>query len=115
MTALVIDRSLRSRLDEYARFLRRPVQEITTDAIRAQLDKLADAKLDAEIAVFQRLWPQLREHYDQQFVAIHAGQVVDNDLEFEPLFLRVRQRFGELVVLIRQVNETPDEVFRVLS
>ena len=42
---------------------------------------------------------------------MHHGQVIDSDPDFEPLYLRVQEQFGDVVVLIQQVRETPIEEF----
>lgn len=75
------------------------------------MEELNNQKLDAEIAAFEKMHPQLKEHYLNQFVAIHEGQVVDADAEFESLALRTVECFGDIVVLIRQVGESPKEEY----
>ncbi len=49
------------------------------------------------------------------YVAIHNGEVVDNDTDVRALHLRIRQQFGRIPVLLRQVmteKEPRDLIFR---
>ncbi len=97
-----------------AQSLSRPPEEIVNEAISEHLERLSEQKLEAEIEAFEELYPTLKAHYPHQFVAVHNGQVVDADPEFEPLFLRIQSHFGDAPVLIRLVGNSPEEewVFR---
>ncbi len=96
------------------------VQNTTADtlldtAVREFLDKWSSQKIQAESEAFTQLHPQLVTKYLGAYVAIHNGAVVDHDTELRPLHLRIRQRFGRMPVLLRQVNpelEARDLVFR---
>ncbi len=57
------------------------------------------------------MYAQLKTRYLGQYVAIHKGQLVDTDADCGSLFLRIQKQYGDLIVLIRQVRETPDEVY----
>ena len=61
------------------------------------------------------MYPQLGERYLGQFVAVHNGQIVDADVDFEALFLRIQERFEDTPVLIRLVSTTPTLELRASS
>ncbi len=83
------------------------VEEFVNQAVRERLEQLEDQKLKAETQAFERLHPQLVQRHFGQFVAVHEGQVVDVDADFGVLFLRVRKRLGNVIVLMRQVRAEP--------
>lgn len=109
MSAFTLGVALETKLAQLARAFGEAPEKIVEEAVAEHLDELNQRKLDLEIAAWEQRFPELRAQYANQFVALHQGEVVDADSEFEPLFLRVQERFGELAILIRQVGETPDE------
>ena len=113
--AISIEPALQSKLDRMAQFLGQPADEIAAEAIRVHLEELDTRALEVEAEAYARLHPQLKEHYLNQFVAIHNGQMVDVDADFEALFLRVQEKLGDRPVLIRRVGETHEEEYRLRS
>jgi hypothetical protein len=113
--SITLDPKLQSQLVQIARRLGKSVEEIADEAIRAHLAELHDRALAEEDRAYQRLYPDLRERYWQQYVAVYAGRVVDADPDFETLFLRVQQQYGDRTVLIRRVTDSPLEEFRFRS
>jgi len=83
------------------------IEDFVNQAIRERLRRLEDQKLEAEARAFEGMHPQLVERFPGQFVAVHDGQVVDADVDFEALFLRLQRRFSDVPVLIRQVGAKP--------
>jgi len=83
------------------------IEDFVNEAVRERLERLEDQKLETEARAFERMHPQLVEQYLGQFVAVHDGQVVDADVDFEALFLRLQKRFGDIPVLIRLVGVKP--------
>jgi predicted DNA-binding protein len=82
-------------------------EDFVNQAVRAYVEQIEDRTLEAEIEAFERLHPQLMERYLGQFVSVYQGEVIDADPDFETLFLRVQDRLGNTVVLIRQVTSQP--------
>ncbi len=107
--SIVVDPVLEIALDNMAQVLALPVEQIADDAIRSHLDYLRAQQLAQEAQAYARLHPELVKHFFNQFVAIHKGQLLDNDEDFETLFLRVQSRLGDLPVLIQQVLDSPVE------
>jgi hypothetical protein len=75
--------------------------------VREHLEQLEEQKLEAEVQAFERMHPQLVKQYLGQFVAVHEGQIVDADVDFETLFLRLEKYLRDVPVLIRQVSAEP--------
>jgi len=85
------------------------------EAVREHLRRLRREKLKAEIAAFESMHANLKEQYLGQFVAIHNGEVIDSDVDFEAVFLRVQARLGHVPVLIRRVGAKPQMELRFRS
>jgi len=88
------------------------VKDFVNQAVRERLEQLEDQKLKAEVQAFERMHPQLVKQYLGQFVAVHEGQIVDADVDFEALFLRLEKRLGDVPVLIRPVSVEPTPELR---
>lgn len=66
-----------------------------------------DVQVEREKAAYLQLYPELREKYPGQFVAIHEGQLVDHDQEYEALFERIDDRYPDTFVWLAKVEEEP--------
>jgi hypothetical protein len=91
------------------------VEDFVNQAVRERLEQLEDQKLKAEVQAFEGMHPQLVKKYLGQFVAVHEGQVVDADADFEALFLRLQESLGDVPVLIRPVSVEPTLELRAPS
>ncbi|MEE8390566.1 MAG: DUF5678 domain-containing protein [Anaerolineae bacterium] len=58
---------------------------------------------------------ELVKQHQGQVVAIHEGQVIDHDEDFEALHRRIRKRFGRTAVLLRRVGPEPEWVLTFRS
>ena len=85
-------------------------EEIVETAVRAYLRQIEREKIKAEVEAFRSMHDKLVKEYLGQYVAIHNGQVVDHDEDFQPLHSRIRQRFGRQPVLLRRVEAEPERV-----
>jgi len=83
------------------------ITDLINEALSEYLQRFSDEKIEAEAQAFKGMHETLKEQYFGQFVAVHNGQVVDADADFEAVFLRVQTRFGRIPVLIRRVSEEP--------
>lgn len=112
MLTITLNPNLQTKLEQVAQSTGQPIDEIVGQALARHLEQWAEEQLEAEIKVFEQIHPRLKEQYLGQFVAIHQGQVVDADADLEPLYLRLQARFGdEPSLLVRQVSETPQEIY----
>lgn len=76
------------------------------------LYKTALKKMQAETAAFEQMHTQFVAQYLGEYVAIHNEQLVDHDSNINVLRARIRQRFGRMPILLRQV--TPEVTVREL-
>ncbi len=66
-----------------------------------------DAAMEREMQAYIALHPQLLQEYKHQFVAIHGGRLVDHDVDFEALFLRVEAAYPDEFVWLTEVEDQP--------
>ena len=111
MATIKIKPDTQTKLEQLADVTGQSIDDIVDNALTEHLQRLADQQLETEIRAFELMHNQLKKQYLGQFVAIYRGQVVDSDVDIEPLFLRVNNRFGEQTVLIRRVTDLPNETY----
>lgn len=107
MDTIALRTDLRETLEKDAEQEARSVNEIVNEAVERYLRERQLAKLDAEIAAYEQLHPELRQKYFGHWVALHEQKLVDHDSDRAALYGRVRARYGRTAVLIRQVTEQP--------
>ncbi len=73
-------------------------------------DKLEREKIHRESEAFLEQHQELLRTKKGQYVALHEGQVVDQDQDGRSLYLRIRTKYGQIPVLIRQVTEQGQRV-----
>ena len=87
----------------------RSVNELVKEAVEQFVRERQRAKLRQEIAAYEAMHPTLKQEYLGQWVAVHDQELVDHDRDDVRLRQRVRARYGNSTVLIRQVGEQPVE------
>lgn len=110
-----------------------PIEEVVEDALSAYLQPTASsevgrgngspeptmgwrqAKIHAEAEAWRSLPPAMRRGYGDDFVAVHNGQVVDQDGDRLTLYRRIRARFGDVPVLITPAGVPSPREFQMLS
>lgn len=104
--------------DALAVFLREPAEPVRT-ANGGWTSDLASverrAKIHAEAEAWRALPDAMRQRYGLKFVAVHEGNVIDHDLDRLALYLRVRQRLGDVAVLITQASAPSPREFYIAS
>lgn len=108
MGDIVLRSDLHETLEKDAEREARSVNEIVNEVIERYLHERQLAQLDAEIAAFEKLHPELRQKHLGEWVAVHEQKLVDHDSDRAALYKRVRAAYGRTAVLIRQVTEQPD-------
>ena len=68
-----------------------------------------------EQAAYQAMLPQLLAVYENQYVAVYQGDVVDHDVDKIVLSIRLDESHPDVVVLVRQVTADPDHVLQMPS
>jgi hypothetical protein len=80
-----------------------------TDAPTA-LDE--DAAVEREMQAYIALHTQLLPEYMHQYVAIHGGQLIDHDRDYETLLRRIEAAYPDEFVWLTEVEDQPiQEVF----
>ncbi|MEJ5309630.1 MAG: DUF5678 domain-containing protein [Anaerolineae bacterium] len=113
-TTLALQPALWEQLQQTANEQKTDVLELVETAIHTYLRQIEREQIEAEAEAYQKLHPMLTQKYLGQYVAIHHGQVIDHDKDFQQLHARIRQRLGRRPVLLRRVEEAPEReiVFR---
>jgi len=91
------------------------VDALADKAIRRYLRQEAEKKVQREEQHFRAQHAQLLEQYSGQFIAMHDGCVVDSDADELALYLRIRQKFPMIGILIKQVTPALEEVWVMRS
>jgi len=109
-TTLALQPALWEQLQQTANEQKTDVLELVETAIHTYLRQIEREQIEAEAEAYQKLHPMLMQKYLGQYVAIHHGQLIDHDKDFQQLHARVRQRFGRRPVLLRRVEEAPERI-----
>lgn len=108
MPTVAIEPTLYQRVEQAALESQVSTGEMFTQALRRYLWELDRRKITEESKVFRRRHAELKERYLGQYIAMHKGQVVDHDPDFQTLHQRVRQQFGRTAVMITLVEEAAE-------
>jgi predicted transcriptional regulator len=114
-TTITLQPRLVRQLEQVAVQCSVEAKELVETAVRAYLRQMERETIKAEAAAFRSMHAKLAEKYLGQYVAVHGGEVVDSDEDFQALHGRVRQRFGCQPVLLRQVETEPKRVLTFRS
>ena len=107
MATITLQPDLAEQVAQMAEIAGIGVTDLVNEAVSEYLERFSHEKIEAEAQAFEGMHETLKEQYFGQFVAVHNGQVVDADADFEAVFLRVQTRFGRIPILIRRVGEEP--------
>jgi len=109
MEAIMLKTDVWQILEQDAQQESRSVTDLVNEAIEQYLYKRQLAKIDREIAGYERLYPELQAKYLGQWVAVHNQKLIDCDNDRAALYHRVRAIYNQTPVLIRQVTEAANE------
>jgi len=111
MPAVAIESELYKRAEEAAREQDATIGDILAEAVRRYLWELERRKISEEYAIYRRRHAELKSRYLGQYIAMHDGQIVDHDADFQILHQRIRQRFDRTPILITVVEDDPESSF----
>ena len=117
MEAITLRPDLRESLEREAQRLALSLDDLANEAIENYMRQLQRAKIDDEIGAFHAKHQELKRQYLGQWVAFHEKRLVDHDIDRATLYRRIRKAYGDIAVLIRQVEDEPDREiwFRTIS
>ncbi len=101
---LVLADNLFSQLQKKATTEGSDVKVLAQEAIHRYIQDEAQQKMQQEIAAYHDMHAHLLANHKGHYVAIHQGELIDHDVEQYELYLRIRERYPDEVVLIRQVR-----------
>lgn len=76
---------------------------------------ISDSKWERERREFMRLKPSLMATHQNQYVAIHEGQVVESGEDQIEVALRAYRRHGYVPIYVGHVSNDPPRVARIPS
>ncbi len=110
MPTVTLDPVLYQWVEQAAHDAQASPEAVLAEALRRHLWDLDRRKIAEESKAYRRQHAELRARYFGRYIAMHRGEVVDQDVEFQVLWQRVRQRFGRTPVMITQVGEDPETI-----
>ncbi|MBI4674605.1 MAG: hypothetical protein HY741_23420 [Chloroflexi bacterium] len=113
MQTIVVEPKVYEDLQREAKSQARDVNELVNEAMEHYLEERRHERIQDEIRAYISLHPTLKEKYLGEWVAIYEQQLVDHDPETINLYRRVRAKYGNAPVLIRQVEPEPDPIIWV--
>lgn len=113
MQTIVVEPKVLEGLEREASSQARDVNELVNETLENYLKQRRHERIQDEIRAYIALHSELKEKYLGEWVAIYEHQLVDHDPETIELYRRVRVKYGNAPVLIRQVEPEPDAVIRV--
>jgi hypothetical protein len=102
-------------LNQVASTLGESAEALANKAINQYLRQVAERKIEREETHYLAQHPQLLANYAGQYIAMHQGQVIDVDSDELALFLRIRQRYPMVGILIKHVTEAAEEIWTIRS
>ena len=87
------------------------VEHLIADFLREQRHRYLLDEMDRFRSRHDELWSQ----YEGQFIAMRDGELLDSDADGGRLYARLRERYGDLPVLIVEVTDEPEQLFTRLS
>ena len=110
MTLQTIDLrpDLTALLSSNARRENKSIGDLANEAIEFYLEMRWREALSREAAAYAKIHPALWQSIPGKWVAVYEGLIVDQDDDPRSLHLRVRDRFGEVPILMCQVGPTSE-------
>jgi hypothetical protein len=108
MPTVAVEPTLYSRVEQAALEHRVSIDEMLAMALRLYLWELDRRQISEESTIYRQRHAELQAQYLGQYIAMHHGQVVDHDTDFQALRQRIRQRFGRAPVMITLVEDVAE-------
>ena len=109
VAAISLTPELTESLESAALQSQRSVSELIQEAVSGYLAARWREQLEQEITAYESMHAELWRDLPGMWVAIHNGELVDQDRDKVALYRRTRDRFGRIPVLMREVKAAPTE------
>lgn len=110
---LVLADNLFSQLKKTATTEGSDVKVIAQEAIQRYIQAAAQQKMQEEITAYHDMHAHLLANYKGHYVAVHQGELIDQDVDQYGLYLRIQERYPDEVVLIRQVRTEAEPTWMI--
>ncbi len=107
MDMITLRTDLLQQLEISALMHSKDLNEIVNDAIESYLREQQQQQLDQEIAAYEGMHSSLVKTHSGKWVAVHQQKLVDHDEDRIRLYRRIKAKYNQTPVLIRQVMEHP--------
>ncbi|MBX2998390.1 MAG: hypothetical protein KF893_07745 [Caldilineaceae bacterium] len=104
---------LNEKLQETAYQNQKSISDLVNEAVEQYLHTQQRQIIDREIEAYNRVHASLWHTIPNHWVAVHEGEIVDKDLDRVALYTRVRAKYGQTPVLIRQVKADPNPEIQI--
>jgi predicted transcriptional regulator len=107
LETIELSSELQARLADSARREAKSTSDLVSEALEYYFEAQQEEKINKEIEAYEAMHTELWHTIPYQWVAIHNQKLIDRDSDRTSLYRRVRAQYGRVVILIRQVRETP--------
>lgn len=105
MNLSLIKPTLYQRAEKIAREQSAGIADVLNTALQHYFWELDRCKVAEESAHYRYQHKELKKDYLGQYIAMHNGEVVDHDKDFERLRVRIHHRLPDVAVMITLVTE----------
>jgi hypothetical protein len=102
-------------LQKYAEREQTSLEELVNVWLTRQLALAREEKIHEESARFQARHAELLQQYPGEYIAMLNGEVLDHDPDAHTLYLRVREHWSDIPVLIALVTYEPLPAYQMRS
>lgn len=110
MPTITVEPELYERIEAAAEENQADTEQIAKEAFKLYFWEQNRRKISRESSEYRKQHSEIKKRYLGQFIAMHQGQIVDHDSDFQPLFERIRASFGNTAVMIKKVEEEPETI-----
>jgi hypothetical protein len=114
-TTLILEEETAQGLQQGADELGLNAADLAERAIRRYLRQEAERKIEEEEDHYRAQLAELLAVYEDRYIAMHNGQVVDSDTDEMALYLRIRRTYPLMGILIKRVTSDPDIIWHMRS
>ena len=111
MTAIELPRRLIHPLQQLATEQGSSIEAVVEDALTGYLREQRHKRLLQEMERFRAQHDQLKQQYLGHFLGMYNGRVLDHDPDGGILYNRLRQKYGDMPILIVEVTPSPEQEF----
>ncbi len=113
--AVMLSDQLVTELIPLARREDKAIEEVVNEAVQRYIWEAREQQIDRELAAYHAQHAQLKQRYLGQYIALRQGKVVGHGADRKALSREMRRLYGNEVILITPVTESPDREWEFRS